>query len=264
MRWLSNALIGVGALVLVYAGAWQFGLAPGSRVTLPEPVVLARPPTPLPVGEVAVAEPREATAGEGSAQADAQPSPQPSPSGRGSTAEPTPTPIPSLPVPLIAPDAADRAADAAYPAPGYAVRLAIPAIKLDTPVKQAGIVEDAQGNPVWQTLPFIAVHYGDLTALVGDRGNAVIAGHVVTLSEGNVFRFLYQVDIGDQIQVWDQRDKLHTFSVTDVKLVPPTVVSVMDPTPDPTLTLITCGGTFDPIKREFSHRLVLTAKRAAR
>jgi sortase A len=164
-------------------------------------------------------------------------------------------------VPWIAPDAADRAADAAYPAPGYAVRLAIPAIKLDTPVKQAGIVEDANGNPTWQTLPFVAVHYGDLTALVGDRGNAVIAGHVVTLNEGNVFRFLYQVDLGDEIQVWDQRDKLHKFSVTDVKLVLPSDTSVMDPTPEPTLTLITCGGTFDPVKREFSHRLIVTAER---
>jgi hypothetical protein len=34
----------------------------------------------------------------------------------------------------------------------------------------------------------------------------------------------------------------------------------MAPTPDETLTLLTCGGTFDPIKREFSDRLVVTAK----
>jgi TolB protein len=36
---------------------------------------------------------------------------------------------------------------------------------------------------------------------VGGRGNAVIAGHVVTLYEGNVFRNLYQVDFGDRIEV---------------------------------------------------------------
>src|SRR5919204_2538110 len=182
MRWLSNALIVLGLVVLAYAGAWQFGLAPGSRLSLPEPVALSRPPTPLPAPEVAIPEPL------------ATPTPAPAP-----TLEPTPTPLPVLPVPWIAPDAADRAADAAYPAPGYAVRLAIPAIKLDTPVKQGGIVADANGNPIWQTVPFVAVHYGDLTALVGDRGNAVIAGHVVTLNEGNVFRFLYQVDLGDQV-----------------------------------------------------------------
>jgi sortase A len=252
MRWVSNALIVAGAVVLAYAGAWQLGVAPGSRFTLPEPVALARPtPTPLPAPEVPIAQPPTA---EPTLPAEPTVAAEPTPPS-------TPTPIPSLPVAWVAPDAADRAADAAYPAPGYAVRLAIPAIKLDTPVKQAGIVEDANGNPTWQTLPFVAVHYGDLTALVGDRGNAVIAGHVVTLSEGNVFRFLYQVDIGDQIQVWDQRDKLHTFTVADVKLVPPTDVSVMDPTPGPTLTLITCGGTFDPVKREFSDRLIVTARR---
>jgi LPXTG-site transpeptidase (sortase) family protein len=274
MRWLANALIALGAVVLIYAGAWQFGLAPGSRVTLPEPVALARTPTPARPGLGAPADLAEGTP---AALVEATPEPlvggtaQPVETEKISVAEsreatqaepqPTATPLAVMPVPWIAPDAADRAADAAYPAPGYAVRLAIPAIKLDTSVKQGGIVEDANGNPIWQTVPFVAVHYGDLTALVGDRGNAVIAGHVVTLSEGNVFRFLYQVDIGDQVKVWDQRDKLHTFSVADVKLVPPSDVSVMDPTPDPTLTLITCGGTFDPVKREFSHRLIVIAKR---
>ena len=71
-------------------------------------------------------------------------------------------------------------------------------------VQQGGIVADADGSPSGRPLPFVAVHYGDLTSLIGAPGNAVIAGHVVTLSEGNVFRFLYQLDIDDQIQVWDQ------------------------------------------------------------
>ena len=140
------------------------------------------------------------------------------------------------------------------------MRLAIPSIKLETPVQQGGVVEDAHGNPVWQTLPFVAVHYGDLTALVGQTGNAVIAGHVVTLNEGNVFRFLYQLDLDDQIQVWDDHERERDYHVVDVRLVPPTDTSVMDPTPDETLTLITCGGTFDPVSREFSDRLIVVAK----
>jgi LPXTG-site transpeptidase (sortase) family protein len=161
---------------------------------------------------------------------------------------------------LVAADAVDRAYGAKAPAPGYAVRLAIPAIKLDTAVKQGGIVLDKQGNPTWETLPFVAVHYGDRTALVGARGNAVIAGHVVTLYEGNVFRNLYQLDLNARIQVWDDHDREHHFYVVDVKLVPPTDTSSMQPTPDRTLTLITCGGTFDPVKREFSERLIVIAK----
>jgi len=46
---------------------------------------------------------------------------------------------------LAAADATDRY-DAAFPESAYAVRLAIPAIKLDTVVKQGGIVVDASGQ----------------------------------------------------------------------------------------------------------------------
>ncbi len=160
---------------------------------------------------------------------------------------------------LAAADAVDRK-QAVLAESAYAVRLAIPAIKLDTVVKQGGIVVDAAGKPAWQTLPFVAVHYGDLTSLIGAPGNAVIAGHVVTLNEGNVFRFLYKLDVDDQIQVWDDKQREHDFRVVDVKLVPPSDTSVMARTSDQTLTLITCGGSFDPVKREFSDRLVVTAK----
>jgi LPXTG-site transpeptidase (sortase) family protein len=169
-------------------------------------------------------------------------------------------PTPDVRVPLVAADAGDRAAAPLLPAPGYAVRLSISSIGLDTPVKQGSLVVDRRGNPTWETLPFVAVHYGDLTARVGATGNAVIAGHVVTLYEGNVFRNLYRVQLDDQIQVWDDEDREHDFVVVDVKLVLPTDMSPMAPTPDRTLTLITCGGTFDPVKREFSERLIVTAK----
>ncbi|MGI9145019.1 MAG: sortase [Chloroflexota bacterium] len=161
---------------------------------------------------------------------------------------------------MAAADASDRVQAIRTSGVGYAVRLAIPSIRVDTVVEQGGIVDDANGDPVWETLPFVAVHYGDLTSRIGAPGNAVIAGHVVTLSEGNVFRFLYQLDYGDQIQVWDGVGREHLFQVVDVKLVPPSDTSVMDPTQDETLTLITCGGTFDPARREFSERLIVTAK----
>src|SRR5215204_533627 len=157
MARVGSVLIVLGLLAIAYAGLWQFGLAPGSRVSLPSPVALQ--PTPIPpLAPVATSTPVQVA---------------PPPSG------------------------------------GYAVRLAIPAIKLDTPVQQGGVVTDADGNPAWETLPFVAVHYGDLTARIGARGNAVIAGHVVTLQEGNVFRFLYQLDFDDTIEVWDEHDTKH-------------------------------------------------------
>jgi sortase A len=50
------------------------------------------------------------------------------------------------------------------------------------------------------------------------------------------------------------------YEVARIELVRPTQVDVMEPTPDPTLTLITCGGEFDQRTRTFSHRLVVQAK----
>ena len=91
-------------------------------------------------------------------------------------------------------------------------------------------------------------------------GNAVIAGHVVTLNEGNVFRSLYRVQIEDRIQVWDDAGRDHVYHTVDVGLVSPSDTSIMRQTSDETLTLITCGGTFDPIQRDFSARLIVTAK----
>jgi LPXTG-site transpeptidase (sortase) family protein len=254
MARFGTALLVLGLLALGYGALWQLGVVPGSRVTLPPPVALERAApgarevalaaaTALPLAPAATVTPVRPVA----------------------TLEPlvlprrVPTPAPTaVPKPLVAADAADR--DQLPSGRGYAVRLTIPAIKLDTKVEQAGIVQDQQGQPAWQTLPFVAVHYGDLTSLIGARGNAVIAGHVVTLSEGNVFRFLYKLNIDDQVNVWDQHDKEHDFHVVDVKLVPPDDISAMAPTSDETLTLITCGGTFDPVKREFSDRLIVTAK----
>jgi LPXTG-site transpeptidase (sortase) family protein len=256
MARFGTALIVLGVLVLGYAGLWQLGLAPGSRVTLPPPVALSTPRPIAPTPTLVAAAPPTAV----------------------TVLPPTPivgapTPIadaPTTPAPLsssVVADAESVAPPAAFvPRPqevdpgGYAVRLAIPAINLDTPVQQGGTITNDRDEPEWETLPFVAVHYGDLTARVGARGNAVIAGHVVTLQEGNVFRHLYQLDFDDAIETWDDHDIKRDFRVVDVRLVPPTDVSVMAPTDDTTLTLITCGGTFDPIKREFSDRLIVTAK----
>src|SRR2546430_9943618 len=41
-----------------------------------------------------------------------------------------------------------------------------------------------------------------------------------------------------------------SYRIVDVKLVPPSDTSVMAPTRDQTLTLITCGGSFDPVRSE--------------
>ena len=161
--------------------------------------------------------------------------------------------------PMLAADAADRVPEHRIrPPAGLATALRIPAIQLATKAVPAEIVVNGRGEPEWPTLPFVAAHYVD-TAPVGGPGNAVISGHVVTINEGNVFRNLYKVDVGQTVEV-DTESGMFTYVVEGLKLVPPEAVEVMDPTPDATLTLITCGGEFNPRTRQFSHRLVVTAK----
>jgi LPXTG-site transpeptidase (sortase) family protein len=277
MARVGTALVVLGLLALGVGGLWELGLVPGSRVTVPAPIALQQPsPTPGVTTEPGGNLPTRSDEGRGAAVIDS-PRSQAEATGAGLTGQgvvgvrdggdETPDDNPAGALGMRAADADERmalsAAGSALPAAvagGYATRLVIPAIQLDTVVQQAGIVPDAQGEPVWQTLPFVAVHYGDLTARIGSRGNAVIAGHVVTLNEGNVFRSLYRLDFADRIAVWDDQDRERDFEVIDVKLVAPSDTSVMAPTVDETLTLITCGGTFDPRRREFSERLIVTAR----
>jgi LPXTG-site transpeptidase (sortase) family protein len=249
---LSTGLIVSGLVLLIYGAGWRMGLAPGSHVTLPEPVALHEPAgisDATAVVDTPVQDSLETSANDSV-----------SPTGAAGLA---PASVAPLVAPLIHADAADsldRRAAADAPPPGLAVRIAIRAVSIDTRVKQAGVVLDRSGTPVWETLPFVAVQYSSQTGLIGARGNAVIAGHAATLNEGNVFWFLYRLELGDLVQVWDDTAREHDYRVTDVALVLPSDTSVMAPTPDETLTLITCGGSFDPAKREFSKRLVVRAK----
>ncbi len=56
---------------------------------------------------------------------------------------------------------------------------------------------------------------------------------------GELFRDLDQLEPGDEIQVYTDRGE-YTYRVTGTRIVEPTEVSVMDPTPRPTVTLISC------------------------
>ncbi len=87
------------------------------------------------------------------------------------------------------------------------------------------------------------VHYGT-TALPGQAGNIVMLGH----SSGQlwapgdykfVFTLLDKVQQGDRIFV-DYKGTRYIYRVTSTIVVNPSDVSVVQPTPQPQLTLITC------------------------
>ena len=75
------------------------------------------------------------------------------------------------------------------------------------------------------------------TALPGRVGNSVISGH--RTSYGGVFRNLDRLEAGDEILV-HAYDGTHVYKVTEIEIVPPTALWIVDPTPTATITLFAC------------------------
>jgi len=76
------------------------------------------------------------------------------------------------------------------------------------------------------------------TAMPGEPGNAVITGHRDTF-----FRNIYELKKGDEIVV-RRNGQVFKYQVTGKKIVEPEDVSVLKPTQDAQLTLITCYPTY--------------------
>lgn len=68
----------------------------------------------------------------------------------------------------------------------------------------------------------------------GEPGNVAIAGH-----RDGFFRGLKDLEIGDRIEL-ETRGTRQLYSVDTLRIVEPTEVQVLDPTPAPVLTLVTC------------------------
>lgn len=157
----------------------------------------------------------------------------------------TPTAAPSTPAAEAAPtppalaEYALLANSPAIPKPGLPNRIVIPSIALDAKVVDVGIVLE-NGKPVWDTAAF-AVGYHQGTGLPGQRGNAVLSGHISSpvSRKGDVFRRLPETRIGDRVDVYVD-DRRYTYEITALKVVAPTAIEVMEPTADAVLTLITC------------------------
>jgi len=240
MRLFGNFLLLVGATSLLVA-ALAFAVdRHGQDRILPRPVALEKDAgspatTPTPQRDALVS---------GALEATAEPSRTAVPSETSTpvaTREPTTTPTPT---PTLA-------------NPGVPIRMAIPSLGVDSQVKEAGTYWE-QGQLVWETLPFVVAHYR-ATAKAGEVGNAVFSGHVTSHNAGNVFQDLYQIELGDRVRVFTDAAEF-VYEVSEVRLVLPTETSVMEPTSDERITLITCAGEWNPSKREYSHRLIVTAK----
>jgi len=117
---------------------------------------------------------------------------------------------------------------AGAPAVDSLTRLVIPKIHLDVVV--------VEGTSRHQLL--VGPGHIENTAAPGDSGNAVITGHRDTF-----FRHIFELGKGDIVEL-RRNGGLYQYEVTGKKVVDPSDVSVIQPTKDAELTLITCYPTY--------------------
>lgn len=111
--------------------------------------------------------------------------------------------------------------------PVQAIRIQIPAINVDAPV--------VQGDSWEQLKKGVGQHIG--SADPGQAGNVVLSGHDDVF--GEIFRDLDHLQPGDQVLLLTEQQQF-VYVVTGSQIVEPTQVDVMNPTSDPTVTLISC------------------------
>jgi sortase A len=113
------------------------------------------------------------------------------------------------------------------PGPQQAIRIQIPALGIDAPI--------VQGDGWEQLKKGVGQHVG--TANPGENGNVVLSAHNDIF--GEIFRYLDRLKPGDEVIIYTNQQPF-SFLVTDTQVVDPTQVEVMDPTTQPTVTLISC------------------------
>ncbi|MDD5693142.1 MAG: sortase [Patescibacteria group bacterium] len=118
--------------------------------------------------------------------------------------------------------------------------LVIPKIGVNAPIV---FVQSVDEKTVQDGLQNGVVHYA-YTAKPGEEGNSFITGHSSNYwwnkgAFNYIFANLGRMAVGDQAKIYYNGNK-YLYQVTEVKVVPPTDVSVLKQTATPTLTLMTC------------------------
>jgi sortase (surface protein transpeptidase) len=178
-------------------------------------------------------------------------------SSRGADLQPTPPPTPPAATPTPGAPLPSRTEASSYP-PN---RLIIPSLGIDSPWLSLGwlpngITMDSPPGPQdlgWYTF----------TAQPGSAGNAVFSGHVDWHTGAPaLFAHLDSLHTGDEVDVSRGDRTLVRYYVTSSQWYPlygTPAAPIIAPTTQPTVTLITCGGTFDSSTHEYDQRLIVRA-----
>ncbi len=159
----------------------------------------------------------------------------------------------SPPSPTIAPT--DTPAPTPTQRPLTIRRIVAPAIRLDSLVVNSPIV-----NGEW-TVPKFVAGYLEGTALPMSNSNVVLSGHVQSISSGNVFARIFDLKTGNRVTLYTDAGPI-SYEVVKSVTVKNTDLSVVAPTDEEQLTLITCTGAWNPITNDYAERYVVIAKPA--
>jgi Sortase domain len=146
-----------------------------------------------------------------------------------------------------------------YRITGRPVAIRIPAIGVSSSLEGLGRRPDGTVEVPrdWD----VAGWYGE-SAKPGAPGPAIILGHVDSRSGPAVFYRLNELQRGDEVLVSQRGGKEITFVVERVEQHPKVAFptdSVYIPTLEPTLRLVTCGGTFDHTIGHYRDNIIVFA-----
>ena len=180
--------------------------------------------------------------------------------GAQPAADPAPlAPAPAPPPPLVA----DTFRSArTYPQVAAPLRLRIPALRVNSALQRLGL--QADGTVAVPKRPDVAGWY-EAGPRPGQDGPAVILGHVDSRAGPGIFFDLVRLPRGAVIEVDRADGSTATFRVTRVSRVAKTRFPtdlVYAPTLEPTLRLVTCGGSFDESRRSYRDNVIAFASLA--
>jgi LPXTG-site transpeptidase (sortase) family protein len=177
----------------------------------------------------------------------AKPAPRPAaPSSQGATdSQAAPTPADDDGSSASAASDSAQAADVSQESPPglVPVKMQIESIGLlNAKVVTVGTKID-KGEVVWEAADH-AVGYLSGTGLPGRPGNLVFGGHISSpvSKQGDIFHSLPNLKnkLNSRVTVQTADGSVFVYTITGTDVVLPSDAWVMDPTPKPTLTLVTC------------------------
>ena len=146
------------------------------------------------------------------------------------------------------------------------VALQVDSVGVDAPIELGAIVDGAMQDP---SGPWVVSWYDQL-GKIGEGGNVVMSGHVDYWNVGPaVFWNVRNLPPGDIIRVVGEDGASYEYAVewtqeynVATDLTPEVIqTQIVGDTGQESLTLITCGGEFDPATSEYLERLVVRAVR---